>query len=311
MAKFSITGVESGASDSGALVGASPYDTPNDLLVRHRSAANGVENNNPNGHMLAGNYWEDASRQWFEDIFGCEISHPEIGYPDEQCNMVASLDGLFATPVTLTDWQGTEHLIPDGAVWECKLPVYPSEGGPARPERVWQVMAQMMCSGADIAVIAELPRSNPEWVIAVIERDEKMIKQLRDSVDEFWGHMDKGTQYTPQTSEEASKMIGHNGGKVMIDLSHGPADGITAEEIETLHAAADRYDAANGAIKLSEGIKESAKLEMQLIMGGRDGVEIDGTRIKWAEVNYKAKPEKITPATEASVGRRFSVKVPA
>jgi hypothetical protein len=309
MAKFSITGVESGASDSGALVGASPYDTSNDLLVRHRSAANGVENNNPNGHMLAGNYWEDASRQWFEDIFGCEITHPEIGYPDEVCNMVASLDGLFAAPCTLVDWQGVEHLIPDGAVWECKLPVYPSEGGPARPERVWQVQAQMMCSGADIAVIAELPRSMPEWQIAVIARDDDMIKQLRESVEEFWMHMDKGTQYPPATVEEASRMIGHNGGKVMIDLSDGPSDGITDEEIEILAAAADRYDAASGAIKVSDSIKKTAQLEMQTILGGREGVVIDGTRIKWGEVNYKAKPETIVPAKEASVGRRFSVKI--
>jgi len=95
----------------------------------------------------------------------------------------------------------------------------------------------------------------------------------------------------------------------MIDLTDGPSDGFTDDDIEALAMNASSYDGAKKTIKMAQDIKEAAQLEIQKIIGDREGVFIDGGMIKWGQVNYKAQPEKVTPAKEARVGRRFSVKV--
>ena len=100
MAKFSVTGVESGASDLGAIVEVDgeylfPFSNgPNDILQRHRAAQEGVDTFPASRIMEAGNRYEDVNRLWFEDDFKVTVTPPQKGYRNKICNLVASLDGL-------------------------------------------------------------------------------------------------------------------------------------------------------------------------------------------------------------------------
>ena len=99
--KHSITGKESGASDLGAIT---PVDqeyllpfgnSPNDMLQRHRAAQEGVDLFPSTRVMEAGNRFEDAIRAWFEDDFNIKVEHPQKGFRNKHCNLVASLDGII------------------------------------------------------------------------------------------------------------------------------------------------------------------------------------------------------------------------
>ena len=121
--KHSVTGQESGASDAPMITPINgeyltPFGvTPQATLDRHRAAAAGTLKDKPTPFMKRGNYFEDPSRQWFMDEYECHINHPQEGFRNAHCNMVASVDGLFSDDCIIDN-----EKVSAGAVWECKLP---------------------------------------------------------------------------------------------------------------------------------------------------------------------------------------------
>jgi hypothetical protein len=339
MAKYSVTGVESGASDLGALVKVGgehlfPFGNgPNDILQRHRAAQDGVDTFPASRVMEGGNRYEDVNRLWFEDDFGVKVKHPKKGYRNKHCNLVASLDGLIEEkkPFTITDHQGLAHTLEGRGVIDFKSPTYTPDD-PEGLHYILQVQGQMDCAGADWAIIAYLPRVNLEWVIAVTHRHTGMIKAIHEAVDTFWLHMEKNTDYPPATTAEANRLIGGNRRPDALDLVEGcpddsPIDRNGRDELMNL---AESYFAGVKTKKAGENLKEESQLAIQQIMNGVERVGIPGVNIKWTTMEYRARPktatvvldglkedelaavmelaDKVKNGEPAKTGRRFSAK---
>ena len=310
--KHSVTGKESGASEAPFITPVSgefliPFGkTPNDILRRHRAAQDGVSDDPPTQYMKRGNFFEDGARHWFMEEFECHIAQPQEGFRNEHCNMVSSLDGVFTE-----DWK-PENLptIPMHSVWECKIPARPATPTDSMV-RVLQVQAQMDCSNAEFAVIAELAQMDCVWRWTVVPRHDPTIRAIRDAVNVFWDHMKNDTDYPPITSQEASKMIGGNRRPEPHDLIEGPTEDIMNDARTDLMDSAENYLNAQRTKKAADLMMERESLTMKSIMGGLEKVQLpDGILLSHSTVEYKAQPEKtkVTPAKPASTSRRFSIK---
>ena len=312
--KYSITGKESGASDLGAIVPvASEYlrpfgNSPNDVLTRHRAALEGVDTFPASRIMEAGNRFEDAIRQWFEDEFNCIVDIPTKGFRSKHCNLVASLDGVVVNGLTITDHAGVTHTIDSEAVIDFKSPTYAPDD-PEAPHYMLQIQGQMECTDFDWGILAQLDRARCEWTIAVWRRHNGVIEAIRKAVDVFWDHMANDTNYEPVTSSEASRLIAGNRQPEPHDMTDGPTNGLDAEQHQDLIDAADTYINAQRAAKASKAVMESAGLNIKAIMGGMEKVKLPaGITVGHTTTEYKATPEKIVPAKPARTGRRLSVK---
>jgi len=339
MAKYSVTGVESGASDLGAIVEVDdeylfPFGNgPNDILQRHRAALDGVDTFPASRVMEGGNRFEDAIRLWFEDDYGVKVNHPKKGFRNKSCNLVASLDGLIEEkkPFAITDHRGIAHTLVGKGVIDFKCPTY----SPEEPEAlryIFQVQGQMDSANADWAIIAYLPRVNLEWVIAVTRRHKGMIEAIHEGVDVFWLHMDNHTDYPPATTAEANRLVDGNRRPDTLDLVEGcpddsPIDRNGRDELMNL---AESYFAGVKTKKAGENLKEESQLAIQQIMNGVEKVGLPGVNIKWTTMEYRAKPKtatvildglkeeelaavmelanKVKVGEPARTGRRFSAK---
>jgi len=311
--KHSITGQESGASDAPIITPINgeyltPFKlSPNDMLARHRAARDGEDTNKATPIMKRGNYFEDGARQWFEDEFGVELDHPQTGYRNEHCNLVASLDGFFKD-----DWEYENLPIPKGSVWELKLPRFP--GSPTDSlERVIQVQAQLDCADANIGVIAELAQSDCKWRIAMVHRHEPTILAIREAVNIFWQHMEDGTDYPPITQSEYSSMIPGNRKPGIHDLTDGPSELIMNDARQDMIDAAETLVACNRTMAATKSMEESCKMRLKAAMGGVEKVLLPGSiKVFHSTVEYKAKPERTTvkKAEPARTGRRFQLIEP-
>jgi len=339
MAKFSVTGVESGASDLGAIVEVDgeylfPFGNgPNDILQRHRAAQDGIDIFPASRIMEAGNRFEDAIRLWFEDDYKVTVTPAQKGYRNKICNLVASLDGLIEEekPFTITDHRGIAHTLEGKGVIDFKCPTY-SPDEPEALRYIFQVQGQMDCADGEWAIIAYLPRVNLEWVIAVTRRHKGMIKAIHEAVDTFWLHMEKNTDYPPATTAEANRLIGGNRRPDALDLVEGcpddsPIDRNGRDELMNL---AESYFAGIKTKKAGENLKEESQLAIQQIMNGVEKVEIPGVNIRWTTMEYRARPktatvildgleeeelaavmelaDKVKNGEPAKTGRRFSAK---
>ena len=296
--KLSRTGQENGASDVPFIT---PIDgtylipfgkTPNDVLKRHRDARDGVEENVSTPFMKRGNYMQDGALQWFNDEFDAAVVEPKVRFRNEWCNLVASLDGLFTE-----DWQHDNYMIPAGSVWECKIPGFPAERTDGM-ERVLQVQAQMDCVNAEWGVIAELAMSDCRWRIAIVKRHEPTIRAIREAVDVFWQHMADGTDYGPQTSSEASRMLLGNRLPERVDLTESPTAEIMCEARQHLIDASETYLTARRTKQSCERMMDECGLVMKTVMNDVERVKLPGG----ITINHTT--------TNDQKPRRFSVSEP-
>ena len=309
--KHSVTGVESGASDVPFIT---PIDgnflqtygiTPNDVLKKHRAAKENVNLDTATPFMDRGNFFENGAWKWFQRDFSCKIAHPKIGYVNKNCNLVASLDGIFSKDCIIENQK-----VPAGSVWECKIPSRPHKTTDSI-ERILQVQAQLDCADAEYGIIAELAMTDCIWRTALVKRHEATISAIRKAVNVFWEHIKNDTDYPPVTSSEASRLIQGNRRPEVHDLSKGVSDEIPEEARRDMIDAADNYLSAKRAEVASKAMMENSKLTIQALMGGWEKVKLPrDILISHSTVEYKAQPEKtkITPAKAASTSRRFSIK---
>ena len=88
----------------------------------------------------------------------------------------------------------------------------------------------------------------------------------------------------------------------------GPDDTFDGDACRDLTLLANEIKEAKSEIKAAKVREEEAKMEIMDIMGGVEKIIVPGAKISWSTTEYKAQPEKITPAKPAHTGRRFSVK---
>ena len=274
--KLSRTGYETGASEPPFITQVDGTflnlygKTPNDVLQRHRNALAGVEDDEATPKMKRGNYMQDGALQWWNDEFGTKVVEPKVGYRNEYCNMVASLDGVFTE-----DWQHGNYLIPAASVWECKIPGWPAQRTDSL-ERVLQVQAQMDCTNTEWGVIAELAMSDCIWRVAIVQRHEPTIKAIRRSVDVFWQHMKDGTDYGPQTSSEASRMLLGDRFPERMDLTQSPTTEIMSEARQHLIDASETYLTARRTKASCERMMEETAFVMKTMMNNVERVRLPG-----------------------------------
>jgi len=316
--KFSVTGRECGASDTGAITQVNgkylmPFGTsPNDMLKRHRAAQDGVQLFPSTRIMEGGNRFEAATREWFEDDHGIKVTLPRKGFKNKHCNLVASLDGqIDCNNFMITDYQGMDHtingLIPIDFKYTRTMPK-----DPVSLSYVLQIQAQIDCTDAQSGILAYLTRDTFDWCIVVINRHEPTIKAIRDSVNVFWDHMKNDTDYPPVTSSEASAMIDGNRRPEPVDLIVGPTEEIKNDARTELADAAHNWLAAKRAIDASKEMMEHSSKIMKVILGGHESALLpDGVKISHKTVEFKAQPEKtkVTPAKDAHTSRRFKVEI--
>ena len=314
MAKYSVTGVESGASDIGSIINVDgdylyPFgNTPNDILQRHRAALDGVDLFPSSRIMEAGNRFEGVIRDWFEDDFHIKVGVPSSGYRAKECNMVASLDGIIKGGAVIADTPGVEHTLEGLGVIDFKMPTYtPDDALPLHYQ--CQLQAQMLCAGAGWGILASLARVNCEWTIALAFAHAGMQKAIIEAVDRFWDHMKNDTDYPAATTTEANKIVAGNRRPDVHDLTEAGDDTLDNNDRDQLINLAEAYQAAKTSEKNAKAQKEGPQLEINKVMGGVEKLELPDFKINWATIETKAKPEttKIVPATEAKTSRRFTL----
>jgi len=309
MAKHSRTGHELGASETPWLVEidgefiAHYGTTRNDILTKHRAARDGTPiENDPTPPMKAGNYFQDGALDWFNEEFGADVAEPFVGYKNEFCNMTASLDGVFKN-----DWMYQDFPVPAGNNWECKIPRFPADPID-NMLRVIQCQAQMDCLDCELTVLAELARSDLIWRIAIIPRHEPTIKAIRDGVNEFWQKMEDDSDYPPQTSSEASRMIPGNRRPEPLDLTENEAEHITREGRQHLIDSSENILTAKRTKKSCDELIERESLLIKQIIGGAEKVILPDTTINFATREYKDQPAKTVPAKKGFVTRALMIK---
>lgn len=340
MAKFSVTGKESGCSDLGWIV---PIDgeyqtlyrkTANDILRRHRAAQDGVVLERPSAVMRRGNYFEDAARQWWIDDFGIDVEHPKKGYRSKQCNLAASLDGLLPNldKFTIEDSQGITHILTGRYALEIKIPTYKSVD-PLTIARYLQVQGQIDCAELDGVIVAELPAVNPYWNIAICRRHKGTIERIHEAVDVFWDLMENDQDYPPATSSEANRMIGGNRGGSPVDVSEGWYEGcpLTEAQIVKVIELSEAFETAQEMVEEGEQDIEDNKKAIQLLLGPIEKLQLPDKTIHWSTVDIKPKmgeakidlsdklsksemslikklAKKITEGSPSKISRRFQIK---
>ena len=309
MSKHSRTGHELGASETPWLVEidgeyvAHYGTTRNDILTKHRAARDGTPiENDPTPPMKAGNYFQDGALEWFNEEFNARVVEPSVGYTNEFCNMTASLDGVFEE-----DWTYQDFTIAEGNNWECKIPRYPADPLD-NMLRVIQCQAQMDCLDCELTVLAELARSDLIWRIAIIPRHEPTIKAIRDGVNEFWQKMEDDSNYPPQTSSEASRMIPGNRRPEPLDLTEDKAEHITREGRQHLIDSSENIITARRTKKSCDELIERESLLIKQIIGGAEKVILPDTTINFATREYKDQPAKTVPAKKGFVTRALMIK---
>jgi len=209
--------------------------------------------------------------------------------------------------LTITDYLGIDHTLTGQGVIDFKHPRFK----PKEPEGlpyVFQVLIQMDCADADWGIIAFLPRGTLEWCIVVVLRHEPTILAIRKAVNQFWQHMETGTDYPPTTSKEASHLIRGNRLPERHDLRDGPTEEFMNDARQNLIAAVDQYTTARRAKDGNDQIMQDAALIIKSIMGGAEKVILPGDiKVAHSTVEHKAKPEKVVPATTASTSRRLRI----
>tara|TARA_Y100000310_G_scaffold219707_1_gene221114 strand:- start:1775 stop:2746 length:972 start_codon:yes stop_codon:yes gene_type:complete len=318
MAKFSKTGYESGASDLPAIV---PVDgafllpfgnTPNDVLLRHRAALDGTDLFPSSRIMEAGNRFERAIHDWFEDDFHCEVATATEGFRSDDCNLVASLDGIIFDGITITDHRGLTHTLEGMGVIDFKCPTYKPDDPEALPYHL-QLQGQMHCAQAGWAILAQLDRVSCNWTISVFLRHQGMITAICIAVDDFWQHMKDDSDYPPITTTEANKIVEGNRKAAPHDLTTKVIDDdcpLDANDRDQLMNLAEIYMNSKTEEKISKQSKENAQLAICNIMAGVEKIILPDCNINWTTTETKAKEEttKIVPAKPASTSRRFTVK---
>jgi len=330
MAKFSKTGYESGTSELGGIVKVNdeyliPFgNTPGDILQRHRAALDGIDLFPSSRIMEAGNRFEPAIRDWFEDDFHCKVATATEGFRSEHCNLVASLDGIIFDGIKITDHKGIVHNLEGDGDIDFKAPTYK----PDDPEGLnyqLQLQGHMECTGFDWSILAQLDRVSCNWTISVFHRHIGMIRAICEAVDVFWDHMENDTDYPPLTTTEANKIVAGNRRPDVHDLTEAGDDTLDNNDRDQLINLAEAYQAAKTSEKNAKAQKEGAQLEINKVMGGVEKLELPDHKINWTTTETKAKPAmvsiqlkeltpdqvakaaKVTDVKPASTSRRFTL----
>jgi len=299
------------ASRIPTLLGLSPYSTPNEMLAEMRALDAGT----PKPSLFNGNEataWGDTLEPVILKqacsrlgIIEADIDLNEPFYHDS-LPLAASLDGMGKTQASFETDVSNGIYCPQGGVvnahgWGCleaKLTSAPPEDQPPAHRGVWQLQAQMMCTGFDWGCIATLYRGI-ELRLFVYKADPYMQERITDAIGEFETRRVTGDKYPVLSSEDGNHAFDHvDDGAPPIDLS----------TIQGGHKMALDLSDAKERKRQAEWDIDQIEASIKEVMGEHDQAtaEFGGKKyiIKWPMRKTRAQPERVTPAKPATVTRQ-------
>jgi len=201
------------ASRIPTLLGLSPYSTPNEMLAEMRA--------------LDAPFFHDslplaASLDGMGKLNATKSSAPAIGLYCPQMPMVRT-----------TGW----------GCLEAKLTSAPPEDQPPAHRGVWQLQAQMMCTGFEWGCIATLYRGI-ELRLFVYEADPYMQERIAEAIGDFETRRVTGDKYPVLSSEDGNHAFDHvDDGAPPIDLASIHIDAAKSFAASTLSISITPYNA--------------------------------------------------------------------
>lgn len=183
---------------------------------------------------------------------------------------------------------------------ECKLTGAEVENEPSEYRGVWQLQAQMMCTGCKWGVLATLYKGTM-LKLFVYQADENMQKTIADLAVDFNRRVQKYKDnqetewYDFTTTKEASKVFDEASDTV-----------ISLDDMETI---------AEQIVELKKDIQakheELDQLQAQIMERMRDSkrAEAGNYTIYWPMLNYKGTPERVVPAKPAYSVRQSKLRI--
>lgn len=301
------------ASRLPALLGHSKYSTPNDELQLSIDAINGkLRDNDANESMEWGNRLEAvilreaAWRLQLEDIH----THHPTAYFHPKLALACSLDGegygdgsvITSDPERGIYVIGQDTIKLDGpGVLEAKVTKSLPEDAPALWRGPIQLQAQMMITGNRWGAVCVLYQG-VELRIFLFDRHEATEQAIAAAVEDFQGRLNQYQAtgeinwYAPANSSDLDRMYAHAEERV-VELG----DDAGALALRILEAKADKA-------RLEEVISQ-AEMELKGLMRDADKALAGRYQISWPMRNYKAQPEKITPAKPAYSVRQSTLAI--
>jgi predicted phage-related endonuclease len=187
----------------------------------------------------------------------------------------------------------------DGCI-ECKLTGAEVESEPSEYRGVWQLQAQMACTGAKWGVLATLYKGTI-MKLFVYERDQEMFETIRDLSYDFarrvhlYETAGETEWYEFKTAKEASKVFDEASEEV-----------IELDDMETI---------AQQIVEIKKDIQgkhdELDQLQAQIMERMRDSkrATAGSYTIYWPMLNYKGTKERVVPAKPAYSVRQSKLRI--
>lgn len=301
------------ASRLPGLLGYSKYSTANDELKLTCDALDGVEPEwQANEPADWGNRFELQILQQGCERLGLDnfnLEHTEAHYhPDLPlcCSLDGSAEGegrtIFTDPDAGIFVIGADGITLEGmGVLEAKLTSQDKEDVPALWRGPIQLQGQMMVTGAKWGAVFTLYRGTHMRVF-LFERHPATIETITEAVKEFQRRADiyKETgvvEYYPPASSSDANTVWSEGIDREIELDHQCE--IWAQEI------ADTKEEINELKAFIEDRETKIKASMQEATKAKAG----RYKISWPMRHYKAQPERVVPAKEATVTRQSTLTI--
>ena len=303
------------ASRIPALMGLSPYKTPNELLKEAIDAAAG---NPPErfaqneamrfGDLLEPTILREAAYRLDLDNVNVDIDEA-VEHPD--LPLACSLDGRGQGGVVFEHNPAMGIYIPQGGVvdtggvgvLEAKNTSAAPEERPAPHRGPWQLQAQMMCCDAAWGAVCVLYRG-AELRIFLYRTDRAMQDEITDAVHDFERRKRDIDWYPATSSEDAN---------VAWDRVDDTAPAIDLGAVQHADHWVQQLVEAKERKSIAEQDIDEAETALKEVLGNHEEgqIDLDGSRyyVKWPMRNYKAQPAKTTEAKPARTVRAKTLSV--
>jgi hypothetical protein len=269
MPKLTVTGKELGSSEGGPIVmGRDDFNTRDDILKRHKLAAQGVETieqaQRNKQALMRGTHLEHGIADWFleaisEELPGSTLTEPAEAYRDEEARMGASIDRILTLPEgseLVVDYNGDQYTFNGVGIVEIKTDFYHTD----KPKSSWiiQVHHQMMCANLSWALVVVMNQKG-QLKIYPFHREDLLCQTIRDKYAEFWHLVDTDGEYPP-LEEDAGP-----------GLREATIDDDAKQNVDLQQLCAD-YQAASAEARKWSKAKDEAKQALALAL---DSLEVE------------------------------------
>lgn len=285
-----------------ALLGLSPYSTPNDELAKSVDARLGVERPRDWSGEAAdwGNILEPVVLRETARRLGLVRVATQIRKPVRHGLLYGSLDGRGTAPetwVVQTD-PAAGIYCPDGpvtlqgrGVLEAKTTRMDAADAPPAWRGPIQVQGLMLCTGYSWAAVGVLHQGQ-ELRIYLYQSDPVRQAEILDAVNEFERRVQGPDWYAPTSTADARRTWAA-AEEDALPIALPP------EAADLARAILD----GKRARKAVDGLIDQAEADLMALLGNHMVGQVDGITVRWPAKRFKAQPEKIIPATPERVVR--------